>query len=59
MLSVQKSGSNIIVNNTLGEDQFVMISNMGGQILRNGFCERKSPTWKDDYSYRWIAGWSL
>lgn len=35
MLSVQKSGSNIIVNNTLDEDQFVMISNMGGQILRN------------------------
>lgn len=35
MLSVQKIGSNIVVNNTLDEDQSIMISNMGGQILRN------------------------
>ena len=35
ILSVQKIGSNIVVNNTSDEDQTLVISNMGGQILRN------------------------
>ncbi len=35
ILSVQKIGSNIVVNNTSDEDQSLVISNMGGQILRN------------------------
>ena len=34
-LSIEKIGNNLIVNNTQTEDQVVVVSNMGGQILRN------------------------
>lgn len=35
ILSIEKTGNNLIVNNTQTEDQIVIVSNMGGQILRN------------------------
>jgi len=34
-LSIEKVGSNLIVNNTQNGNQVVVVSNMGGQILRN------------------------